>query len=106
MAQATGYYRGLDRDIRAGQIDHVLALSEALYPRLRLYLFDAQRVFSAPITIFGPLLSVVYIGSHYMVFRDRDRVDTFTRHFDQLVREADLTARDVPAFLKDLRAGL
>ncbi len=106
MAQATGYYRGLDRDIRAGQIDHVLALSEALYPRLRLYLFDAQRVFSAPVTIFGPLLSVVYIGSHYMVFRDRDRVDTFTRHFDQLVREADLTARDVPAFLKDLRAGL
>lgn len=106
FANATGYYRGLPSDIRAAQIDHMLTLAETLYPRLRLYLFDAQRLFSAPITIFGPLLSVVYIGSHYMVFRDRDRIDTFTRHFDQLVREADLTARDIPAYLRDLRAGL
>ncbi|TNF65329.1 MAG: XRE family transcriptional regulator [Rhodobacteraceae bacterium] len=106
FAGGTGYYHGLPRDIRAAQIDQFLTLTETLYPRLRLYLYDAQRLFSAPITIFGPLLSVVYIGSHYMVFRDRERVETFTRHFDQLVREATLTARDIPAYLKDLRAAL
>lgn len=99
----TGYYRGLPRDIRLEQVDRLLALSEQLYPRLRIYLFDAQRLYSAPLTIFGPLLCVFYAGSHYMAFRDRDRIETFTRHFDTLVREADHTARDLPALLHSLR---
>ena len=103
FALATGYYQGLPRDIRLAQIDRLLSLSEQLYPRLRLYLFDAQRLYSAPLTIFGPLLCVFYAGSHYMAFRDRDRIETFTRHFDVLVREADHTARDLPTYLRQLR---
>ncbi len=39
-----------------------------------------------------------------MAFRDRDRIEVFTRHFDTLVREADLTARDLPAHLRQLQA--
>ena len=103
FARATGYYQGLPRDIRLEQIDRLLTLSEQLYPRLRVYLFDAQRLYSAPLTIFGPLLCVFYAGSHYMAFRDRDRIEIFTRHFDLLVREADYTARDLPAHLRQLR---
>ena len=103
FARGTGYYQGLPRDIRLDQIDQFLALSEQLYPRLRIYLFDAQRLYSAPLTIFGPLLCAFYAGSHYMAFRDRDRVETFTRHFDILVREADYTARDLPTHLRQLR---
>ncbi|MEM9126011.1 MAG: transcriptional regulator, partial [Pseudomonadota bacterium] len=41
---------------------------------------------------------------HYMAFRDRDRIEVFTRHFDTLVREADLTARAVPEHLLHLRS--
>lgn len=103
FARATGYYRGLPADVRLEQIDHLLDLCEQLYPRLRIYLFDAKRLYSAPVTIFGPLLCVFYAGSHYMAFRDRDRIELFTRHFDTLVREADLTARDLPAHLLRLR---
>lgn len=103
FAHGTGYYQGLSPDLRLAQIDHLLELSEQLYPRLRLYLFDAKRLYSAPITIFGPLLCVFYAGSHYLAFRDRDRIETFTTHFDRLVREADLTARHLPTHLRQLR---
>ena len=106
FATGTGYYAGLPAATRLDQIDRLLDLCEQLYPRLRLYLFDAKRLYSAPITIFGPLLCVFYAGGHYMAFRDRDRIETFTAHFDRLVREADLTARDLPGHLRDLRAGI
>jgi transcriptional regulator with XRE-family HTH domain len=106
FAHASGYYEGLCPKIRLEQINHLLEICEQLYPRLRIYLFDAKRLYSAPVTIFGPLLCVFYAGSHYMAFRDRDRIETFTRHFDRLVREADLTARDFSDHLRQLRASI
>ncbi|SDD97422.1 helix-turn-helix domain-containing protein [Ruegeria marina] len=106
FAHATGYYHGLPLALRLEQIDRFLALSEQLYPRLRIYLYDAKRLYSAPMTIFGPLLCVFYAGSHYMAFRDKDRIEVFTRHFDTLVREADLTARHFPTHLRQLRAAI
>ncbi len=104
FANGTGYYAGLPVAIRLGQIDRLIDLTEALYPALRLYLFDARRVFSAPVTVFGPMLAVLYLGRHYLAFRDTGRVDSFTRHFDWLVREADIGARAVPAYLRAARA--
>ncbi|WP_170458866.1 helix-turn-helix domain-containing protein [Ruegeria arenilitoris] len=106
FAHGTGYYDGLPLQVRLDQIDHMLELCEQLYPRMRIYLFDAKRLYSAPVTIFGPLLCVFYAGSHYMAFRDRDRIEVFTRHFDTLVREADLTARHFPIHLRQLRAAI
>ena len=53
--------------------------------------------------MFGPLLAVFYAGGHYMAFRDRDRIETFTLHFDRLVREAEITARAFPDHLRALR---
>ncbi|WP_170580689.1 helix-turn-helix domain-containing protein [Ruegeria arenilitoris] len=106
FAHGTGYYDGLPLNVRLDQIDHMLELCEQLYPRMRIYLFDAKRLYSAPVTIFGPLLCVFYAGSHYMAFRDRDRIEVFTRHFDTLVREADLTARHFPTHLRQLRAAI
>lgn len=103
FAHATGYYDGLPLDFRLEQIDRLLELCEQLYPRLRIYLFDAKRLYSAPVTIFGPLLCVFYAGSHYMAFRDRGRIEVFSHHFDNLVREADMTARHLPAHLTRLR---
>lgn len=103
FAQASGYYTGLPLNVRARQLDHLITLTDQLYPSLRLYLFDARRVFSAPVTVFGPLLAVVYLGRHYMAFRDSARVETLTEHFDWLVREAAFGARDVTAHLRQLR---
>ena len=103
FARGEGYYAGLDPAIRAQQIDQLVTLAEQLYPRLRVYLFDAHRLFSAPITVFGPLLAVLYLGQTYLAFRDRERIGAFTRHFDRLVKEADVTARALPDHLRGLR---
>lgn len=103
FAEGTGYYEGLPAEIRAAQMERFILLTEQLYPSLRLYLFDARRVFSAPVTVFGPLLAVVYLGRHYLAFRDSKRVDSISQHFDWLVKEAAFSARDVPDHLRDLR---
>ncbi|WP_405107039.1 helix-turn-helix domain-containing protein [Phaeobacter sp. BS52] len=106
FAQGAGYYEGLPLEIRLEQLTQFERLAEQLYPRLRIYLFDAKRLYSAPLTIFGPLLCVFYAGSHYLAFRDKERIATFTSHFDNLVREADITARQLPGRLRALRAAI
>lgn len=102
FARGTGYYTDVPRPLRVAQLERLQRLAAALYPRLRLCLFDARRLYSAPITIFGPLQAVIYVGSNYLAFRDTERVRAFTTHFDHLVREAAVPARDLPAFVSGL----
>lgn len=102
FAHAQGYYAGLPLDIRQEQINRLISLTKQHYPSLRLCLFDAHKLYSAPVTVFGPLLAVVYLGQNYLTFRDHDRVDAITAHFDRLVREAEVPARDLPDMLETL----
>jgi hypothetical protein len=88
FARAEGYYRGLSPAIRREQIDHWLALYDQI---------------SAPVTIFGPLLGVVYLGRHFLAFRDSVRVMSLSAHFDWLVREAEIGAREFPEVLEGLK---
>lgn len=99
----TGYYAGLPDAVRRGQLAHLIALAERLYPSLRLYAYDARQVFSAPVTVFGPRLAVIYMGSDYVAFRDTARVGRITEHFDSLVRAARISARDMPGYLAGLQ---
>ncbi len=93
-ADGIAYYDKLDRDIRHEQLQLIADLCRDMFPRLRIFLFDARRVFSAPVTVFGPGLAVVYIGRFYLAFRESERVRSLTNHFDWLVREATVDARD------------
>ncbi|TXI05507.1 MAG: XRE family transcriptional regulator [Pseudorhodobacter sp.] len=106
FAAGSGYWQGLGAAARAEQLDRLIQLTDELYPGLRLYLYDAHRVFSAPVTVFGPHLAVIYLGRSYLSFRDPARVAAISAHFDWLVREARLGARDIGAHLRALRAGL
>jgi transcriptional regulator with XRE-family HTH domain len=103
MARGEGYYRGLPTAARIAQLDHITMLHDTYFPRLRLFLYDARRVFSAPVTIYGPLLAVIYLGQQYLAFRESGRVRTFAEHFDGLVREAEIDARRIPDFLGALK---
>jgi len=103
FAAGTGYYDGVCGDLRAAQLDHIGKLHDDLYPTLRLHLFDARRLYSAPVTIFGPLLAVIYLGQNYLAFRDTERVQMITRHFDGLVREARITPRDLTTHIATLK---
>jgi transcriptional regulator with XRE-family HTH domain len=103
FARAEGYYTGLSREMRLAQFDRFESLYAQLYPALRIYCYDARRVFSAPVTVFGPLLAVIYLGRHYVAFRDTIRVAAVSQHFDWLVREAAIGARDFVTILARLR---
>ena len=106
FARGEGYYQGLGAKARRTQLTRMIELHEELYPSLRVSLFDARRLYSAPITVFGPMLAVIYLGQNYLAFRDTERVQAFTRHFDGLVREADVPERDFPTHLQALRAAI
>ena len=99
FAQAQGYYAGLPAELRRDQLAHIRSLHRQLYPRLRVYLFEARRAYSAPVTVFGPMLAVLYLGRNYLAFRDSQRVQAITEHFDQLIRLSETGARDLPDIL-------
>ncbi|OUS13647.1 XRE family transcriptional regulator [Rhodospirillales bacterium 47_12_T64] len=94
-AEGTGYYEGLTQEIRYEQLQLIADLCGEMFPRLRLFLFNAHQVFSAPVTVFGPNLAVVYIGQFYLAFRESQRVHSLANHFDWLVREASVDARNI-----------
>lgn len=106
FATASGYWQGIPHATRLEQLDHLIALCDELYPVLRVYLFDAHRVFSAPVTIFGPHLAAIYLGQAYLAFHDRAKVAEVSQHFDWLVREASFSARGSAAHFRTLRADL
>ena len=106
FTEGSGYWHGLPAEARRAQLDHLIRLAEELYPGLRLYLFDGHRQWSAPVTVFGPALAVLYLGRDYIAFRDPAQVARIGAHFDWLLREAPTGARDTPAVLRGLRASL
>ncbi|MEL6478078.1 MAG: helix-turn-helix transcriptional regulator [Pseudomonadota bacterium] len=103
FAAGEGYYRGLDEATRLAQIEALAQTCRDLYPSLRLFFFDARTIFSAPITVFGPLIGVIYIGQVYLAFRSEERVRSLTRHFDGLIRECAVDAREAADFVDQLR---
>ena len=99
FARAEGYYSGCPRQIRIEQLKHLAQLTAQLYPVMRFSLFDARKIYSAPITIFGPLRAVIYLGQKYLVFRVPDRIQALSQHFDGLIREAEIGTRELPALI-------
>ena len=102
FARAEGYYRGCPKQIRIEQLKHLARLTAQLYPVMRICLFDARKIYSAPITIFGPLRAVIYLGQKYLVFRVPDRIQALSQHFDGLIRAAGIGTRDLPAIIDAL----
>ena len=102
FAARSGYYAGIPEAVCQAQLLEMSERCGSLYPSLRLFLFDARRVFSTPITVFGPLLAVIYVGRFYLTFREGERVRSLITHFDWLIREASIDARDTPDYIHTL----
>ena len=103
FARGEGIWRGLDRDARRRQLDHMIELVEELYPTFRWFLFDGLQRFTIPVTIFGPLRAAVYVGQMYIVFNSTEHIRTLTQHFDDLIRGAVIQPTDVPTYLRTLK---
>lgn len=103
MARSEGYYAGLPPAIARAQIAHMAGLTERLFPALRLSLYDGRRFHSAPVTVFGQQVAVIYLGQTYMVFHDTDRVQALARHVDALIRAAQVADRAAAEWIRALR---
>ncbi|MEL6234167.1 MAG: helix-turn-helix domain-containing protein [Pseudomonadota bacterium] len=106
FAEGSGYYRGLGQTARRAQLDALAEAADAHYPRLRLSFFDARKVYSAPVTLFGPLVGALYVGRFYLAFRERSRIRSLTEHFDWLVRSASIGDRAAADWLDRLARDL
>ena len=101
-AAGTAYYKNVEKDVRYEQLDFIADQCDQMFPRLRIFLFDAHNVFSSPVTIFGPNLAVIYVGQCYLAFREVERIKSLSSHFDWLVREAVVDARNVSTHIRSL----
>jgi hypothetical protein len=63
-------------------------------------------LYSAPLTIFGPLVASIYVGQMHMVFRQRRQIQALGQHFDGLVRGAMTDARQMPEVIDRMLAKL
>lgn len=102
FALGENVWRGLDHRARRAQIERMIALTEELYPTFRWSLYDGLSHFSVPVTVFGPLRAVVYVGKLYFVFNVTDHIRVLASHFDELVKEAVTQPTEMAAFLQDL----
>lgn len=102
FAAGAGIWRDLPAETRQAQLRLMAERTAAAYPRLRLYLYDGRRTFSAPYTVFGLRRAALYLGGAYLVLTATDQVRAFARHFDGLVRAATIEARRTPETLAAL----
>ncbi len=99
FAQGSGIWAALTSAQRKEQLLQMAELCKELYPCTRLHLYDLTNRFSAPVTVFGQQRAVIYLGSSYFVFKTRDQIETLTRHFDDLVRDACVLSHVVAAWV-------
>jgi transcriptional regulator with XRE-family HTH domain len=102
LAGGTGNWSELAKPARAGQLTHMAALIDELYPSLRVYLYDGHSHFAAPYTVFGPYRASVYIGDMYLVLNTKEAVVAMTRHFDGLIRAAAVQAHEAGNWIRAL----
>jgi transcriptional regulator with XRE-family HTH domain len=105
LAEGKGLWRGLDRVARQAQLDHMTKLVDELYPGFRLFLYDQRRTYSIPYTVFGPQRAAIFVGEMYMVLNATEHIRSLTRHFDNLIRHAVVSANESAAYLATLKAG-
>ncbi|CAB4556047.1 unannotated protein [freshwater metagenome] len=102
LARGEGIWRGLPHAQRVAQMEHMIGLTDELYPTLRWFLFDGLQRYAAPVTIFGPQRAALYLGQMYLVLTSTEHVRTLTRHFDDLIRGAVVQPNEISDYLAEL----
>jgi hypothetical protein len=102
LAEGRGQWSGLARDSRAAQLSYMADLVEELYPSFRLFLYDQLRTYSVPYTIFGPQRAAIFVGEMYLVLNMTEHIRSLTRHFDNLIRRAVISANESAGFVRRL----
>lgn len=102
FARGMGVWSGFPEKERRAQLAHMADLLDDLYPTFRLFLYDGRLRYSVPYTIFGPYRAAIYVGGMYLVLNAIEPIRTLTRHFDNLIRAADVNAHEAAAHARAL----
>ncbi|PWK69075.1 helix-turn-helix domain-containing protein [Aminobacter sp. AP02] len=102
FARGLGVWSGFPDTDRKQQLRHMADLLDDLYPTFRLFLYDGRMRYSVPYTIFGHSRAAIYVGDMYLVLYATEPIRTLTRHFDNLIRAADINAHETAAFARRL----
>lgn len=102
LAQGVGIWEALPASLRREQLEHIKRLLDDLYPTYRLFLYDGRKIFSAPLTVFGSRRAVIYVGDMYVVINTLEEIRALTRHFDHLIRNAEVNPHESAGFIQSL----
>ncbi|MDN5929097.1 MAG: helix-turn-helix domain-containing protein [Hyphomicrobiales bacterium] len=102
FARGFGVWEGLSREARREQLQHMARLLDDLYPTFRLFLYDGRQRYSIPYTIFGPYRAAIYAGDLYLVLNATEAIRSLTRHFDNLIRAAEVNSHETASFAANL----
>ena len=105
FARGLGVWDKFPQADRRAQLLHMATLLDDLYPSFRLYLYDGRMRYSVPYTIFGPYRAAIYVGDMYLVLNATDTIRTLTRHFDNLIRAAEINAHETAEYARRLASG-
>ena len=100
FARGLGVWKGFREPDRREQLEHMSTLLDDLYPAFRLFLYDGRMRYSVPYTIFGPYSAAIYAGDMYLVLNATRPIRTLTRHFDNLIRAAEINAHEAAGFCR------
>jgi transcriptional regulator with XRE-family HTH domain len=106
FARGEGIWSRLGVEARREQLDRMSQLVDELYPTFRWFLFDGLRRYAAPVTVFGTQRAALYLGQLYLVLTSAEHVRTLSRHFDGIIRDAEVQPTAIPAHLARLRRRL
>ncbi|MHB2265544.1 helix-turn-helix domain-containing protein [Aliihoeflea sp. PC F10.4] len=106
FAKGNGVWSGLSDIDRRAQLDHMAQLIDDLYPSFRLYLYDGRQRYSIPYTIFGQIRAAIFVGDMYLVLNAVTPIQKLTRHFDNLIRAAEINAHETAAYCRELSRSL
>ena len=102
LARGEDIWTGLPLQARIEQLEVIAAQADELYPSMRWFLYDGLSHYSAPVTIFGPQRAALYIGGMYFVFNTTEHIRVLTRHFDGLIRNAEVQPHEINRHAKSL----
>ncbi|MGI9351243.1 MAG: helix-turn-helix domain-containing protein [Rhizobiaceae bacterium] len=103
LAAGTDIWSGLQRGVRQAQLEQISHLLEELYPTFRLFLYDGIKNYCAPFTVFGPKRAAVYLGDMYLVINSSDQIREFSKHFDNIIRVAQVSPDRAAQWVGELR---
>ena len=103
LAQGRGHWADLGRAEREAQLRHMADLTSELYPTFRLFLYDQRRTYSIPYTVFGPQRAAIFVGEMFLVINATDHIRSMTRHFDNLIRNAVVSAHESADYMRTLK---